>query len=76
MVLKRKLSLKSWAMEAIVEAVLWCRGGDSMGMDRGFNSAMNQRDFSFNFGSLLPRFLLRFPPRSRHDRVAIGRRSW
>ena len=74
--LKEKLARRSWPIEAFVGAVFKRRGGDSLGMGRGFKSAMNRIDFSFNFASLLPRFSPQFPPRSRHDRVAIGRQSW
>ena len=74
--LKEKLARRSWPIEAFVGAVFKRRGGNSLGMGRGFKSATNRLDFSFNFASLLSRFSPRFPPRSRHDRVAIGHRSW
>ena len=65
--LKREIGPKSWAVEAVVGAVFKLHGGDSMGMGRGFKSAMNRLDFSSNFASLVPRFSPRFSPRSRHD---------
>ena len=71
MLLKGKLGLKSWVMETIVEAVCCRRGGDSLGMGCGFNSATNRLMFSFNFASDLPRFRRNF----RHDRATIGSRS-
>ena len=76
LVLKRELARRSWAIDAFVGAVFKRRGGDSLGMGHDFNSATNRLVFSFNFTSYLPRFSPRFSPRSRHDRVAIGRRSW
>ena len=51
LVLKRKLGSESWAMDAIVEAIWWRRGGNSVGIDRGFNSATNQCEFGFNLAS-------------------------
>ena len=71
MLLKRKLSSKSWVMETIVEAVCCHRGGDSLGLACGFNSATNRLVFSFNFASDLPRFRRDF----RHDCATIGSRS-
>ena len=49
MLLKGKLGSKSWVVETIVEAVCCRRGGDSLGLGCGFNSAMNRLVFSFNF---------------------------
>ena len=54
--LERKLGSKTWAMEAIMEAVLWRRGSDSVGIDRGFNSATNRCEFGFNLASKWPQF--------------------
>ena len=71
MLLKGKLGLKSWVMETIVEAVCCRRGGDSLGLGCGFNSATNRLVFSLNFASDLPRFRRDF----RHDRATIGSRS-
>ena len=71
MLLKGKLGLKSWVMETIVEAVCCRRGGDSLGLGCGFNSATNRLVFSFNFASDLPRFRRDFC----HDRATIGSRS-
>ena len=76
MLLKGKLGLKSWVMETIVEAVWWRRGGDSMGMDRGLNSATLLTNFSGEFGSSFHNFSAPSGPRSSHDRVTIGLRSW
>ena len=39
---KGEISPKSWAIEAIVEAVWWRRGGNFVSIDRGFNCAMNR----------------------------------
>ena len=75
-VFKEEIGPNSWAVVAILEAVFKRRGGDSLGMGRDFKSATNRLDFSFNFASHFPRFLPLFLPRSRHDRIAIGRRSW
>ena len=49
--LKRKLGSQTWAIEAIVEAVWWRRGGDSVGIDHGFNSATNRCEFGCNLAS-------------------------
>ena len=75
MVLKRKLARRSWPIEAFVGAVFKRRGGDSLGMGRGFKSAGKELEFRFekatNFGTI--------GPRSRRDRatiiVLIARRS-
>ena len=60
-------------------AVFKRRGGDSLGMGRGFKSTTNRLDFSSNFASRVPRFSPRFLPRSRrdfrHDCDTIGLRS-
>ena len=71
MVLKRELARRSWAIDAFVGAVFKRRGGDSLGMGRGFNSATNRLVFSFNFASYLPRFSSRFSPRSGRDLASI-----
>ena len=71
MLLKGKLGLKSWVIETIVETVCSRRGGDSLGLGCGFNSATNRLVFSFNFASDLPRFHRDF----RHDLATIGSRS-
>ena len=71
MVLKRKLGPKTWAMEAIMEAVCKGRGSGSWG-------DVVAPGFATNW----PRFLLHFShdyrrsrSRSDHDRASIGRRS-
>ena len=42
MFLKGKLAQKSWAIEAVMGADLKRRGGDFVGIDRGFDSATNR----------------------------------
>ena len=54
-----------------MEAVCCRRGGDSFGLNRGFNSATNRLVFSFNFASDVPHFCRDF----RHDRATIGSQS-
>ena len=71
MLLKGKLGSKSWAMEVIVEAVRWRRGGDSLGVDCGFSSATNQLQFCLRISCILAAI----GPRSGHDRAVIGPRS-
>ena len=71
MVLKRKLGRRSWAMEAIVEAVCKGRGSGSLGRRRSswidHELVTNLLQFSFematNFATI--------GPRSRHDRATI-----
>ena len=75
MLLKREIGLESWVMEAIVEAVFKCRGGASLGMGRGFNSAAILTKFSGEFGSYFHDFSTTIGPRSGHDRDTIGIRS-
>ena len=52
------------------------RGGDSVGIDRGFNSAMNQPGFSGELASILLQKEATIGPRSSHDRAAIKPQSW
>ena len=47
-----KLVRRSWQIDAVVGVDSWLRGSDSLGMDRGFNSATNQLEFGFNFASI------------------------
>ena len=76
MLLKREIGSKSWAMEAIVEAVCKGRGSGSLGRRRSswidHELATNLLQFSFematNFATI--------GPRSGHDHAAIGPRSW
>ena len=61
---------RSWALfEGVVGAVLW-------GMSRGFNFAAILTKFSGEFGSSFHDFSTTIGPRSSHDRVTIGLRSW
>ena len=46
------MARRSWPIEVVVEADSWLCGSDSLGMDRGFNSATNQLEFGFNFASI------------------------
>ena len=43
-----------------------------MGIDRGFNSAMNRWEFGFQIAAISATL----GPRSRHNRATIGPRSW
>ena len=51
------------------------RGSDSLGMGRGFNSAMNRLEFCFNFASMFATIfapiVATIAPRSGHDRASI-----
>ena len=76
MLLKEKLGLKSWVMETIVEAVCCRRGGDSLGLGCGLNFAALLAKFSGEFGSFFHNLSATSGPRSSHDRVTIGLRSW
>ena len=69
--LKGKLARRSWAIEAVVEAVLGGRGSDSLGRCRG--SPIGGKLVSI-FASKEPRSRLdraTIAPRSGHDRVLI-----
>ena len=48
------------------------RGGASLGMGRGFNSAAILTKFSGEFGSYFHDFSTTIGPRSGHDRDSIG----
>ena len=45
------MARRSWPIEAVVGVDSWLHGSDSLGMGRGFNSATNWLEFSFNFAS-------------------------
>ena len=79
MLLRGKLVRGSWAIDAFVGAVFKGRGGDSLGMGRGFNSATILTKFSGGFSSYLHDDRTTIGPRSGHDQgliVVIGfRRS-
>ena len=68
MLLKGKFGPILRPFDAIVEAVLLGRGGDSLGQCRGSRIC---GQFASIFASKRPRFL----PRSGHDRATIGSRS-
>ena len=68
MVLKRELARRAWAIDAFVGAVFKRRGGDSLGMGRGFNSAPI-------FDRISRSKSFQFLPRSHHDRATIAPRS-
>ena len=55
-----------------MEAVFKRRGGASLGMGRGFNSAAILTKFSGEFGSYFHDFSTTIGPRSGHDRATIG----
>ena len=74
--LKREFGPKSWAVEAVVGAIFKRRGGSSLSMSHGFNFAALLTKFSGEFGSFLHDFSATSGPRSSHDRVTIGLRSW
>ena len=61
----------SWAIDAFVGAVFKRRGGASLGMGRGFNSAENELQFCFEKGMIFGTI----GPRSGHDRPTIAPRS-
>ena len=61
---KGKISPKSWAIEAVVEAIFRGRWSGSLGRRRGFG-----------IGHELALIPLQSEPRSGHDRATIGRRS-
>ena len=63
-VFKEKISPISWVIEAVVEAVLLGRGGDSFGRCRGSRIC---GQFASIFASKRPQF----SPRSGHDRATI-----
>ena len=52
-------------------AVFKRRGGDSLGMGHGFNSATILTKFSGGFSSYFPDFSTTIGPRSGHDRGSI-----
>ena len=52
------------------------RGGSSLSMSHGFNFAALLIKFSGEFGSFFHDFNATSGPRSSHDRVTIGLRSW
>ena len=52
------------------------RGGSSLSMSHGFNFAALLTKFSGEFGSFFHDFSATSGPRSSHDRVTIGLRSW
>ena len=68
MLLKRKIGPISWAIEAVVEAVLLGRGGDSLTRCHG---SRNCGQFFFEMATIFATI----GPRLRHDRAAIGPRS-
>ena len=72
MLLKKEIGLESWAMDAFVGAVLKRRGGASLGMDRGFNSAGNELQFFLRKRHDFRHDRAAIGPRSGHDRAAIG----
>ena len=61
---KGKISLKSWAIEAVVEAICKGCGSGSFGRHRGFR-----------IGHELALISLQLELRSRHDRATIATRS-
>ena len=74
--LKREIGPESWAVEAVVVAIFKRRGGSSLSMSRGFNLASILTKFSGEFGSSSHDLGTMIIPRSSHDRVTIGLRSW
>ena len=87
MLLKRELGPKSWAVEAVVGAVLHGRESASLGRTRSshvgrkfrFVFAPNSRLFGHDRATIGPRSRrdrAAIEPRSGHDRTAIGPRSW
>ena len=75
MVLKRELARRSWAIDAFVGAVFKRRGGDSLGMGRGFNSAPILTGFHGQKASNFCHDRAAIGARSRRDRATIVRRS-
>ena len=71
MVLKRELARRSWAIDAFVGAVFKRRGGDSLGMGRGFNSAPILTGFHCQKASNFCHDRTTIAPRSGHDRPSI-----
>ena len=87
MLLKRELGPKSWAVEAVVGAVLHGRESASLGRTQSshvgrkfrFVFAPNSRLFGHDRATIGPRSghdRATIGPRSGHDRTAIGPRSW
>ena len=76
MLLKREIGSKSWAMEAIVEAVCKGRWSGSLGRRRSswidHELAANWLQFSFEMATNFTTI----GPRSGRDHAAIGPRSW
>ena len=64
LVFKGEISPKSSAIEAIVEAVWWRRGGNFVGIDRGFNFATSQCWFQLQFCFRIATILATIGPRS------------
>ena len=64
LVFKGEISPKSSAIEAIVEAVWWRRGGDFVGIDRGFNFATSRCWFQLQFCFRIATILATIGPRS------------
>ena len=69
------MARRSWPIEAVVEANSWLRGSDSLGMDRGFNSATNQLELGFNFASIFATIFAAIfgtiAPQSGRDQTSI-----
>ena len=75
MVLKRELARRSWAIDAFVGAVFKRRGGDSLGIGHGFNSAPILTGFHGKKASNFCHDRTTIGPRSRRDRATIAPRS-
>ena len=76
MVLKRKLARRSWPIEAVVEAVWRSHGSNSLGRHRGFPIGLKYAWIWLQSGQKKTTFSATIGPRSGHDRVTIGPRSW
>ena len=66
--LKGKLAQRSWAIEAVVEAVLRGRGSDYLARCRGFNSAANPLRFCFQKHHDRATIAFNFASKRSHDR--------